>query len=145
MPGFAEGHLPKLKPVKIWPVSKLAFMALGDADKLKEKDREILEFLYCKSPAIKHTVTLALKFKELFRSKSEGSLSLWLQEALMPVSELKWFAKGILADYEAVNQAVNISNGPVEGQVNKLKTIKRNMYGRAGFGLLKRMMLANST
>jgi transposase len=91
-------------------------------------------------------VALALKFKE-FHYKSAGSLSLWLQEALMPASELKWFAKGILADYEAVNQAVvsNISNGPVEGQVNKLKTIKRNMYGRAGFGLLKKMVLANST
>jgi transposase len=122
-------------------------MALGDTDKLKEKDRAFLEFLYGKSPAIKNTVALALKFKELFHAKSAGSLSSWLQEALMPASELKWFAKGILADYEAVNQAVvsNISNGPVEGQVNKLKTIKRNMYGRAGFGLLKKMVLANLT
>ncbi len=145
MPSLGGGHLPKLNPIKTWSVSKLAFMALGNADELKEKDREFLEFLYCKSPDIKHT--LALKFKELFHSKSEGSLSLWLQEALMPVSELKGFAKGILADYEAVNQAVvsNISNGPVEGQVNKLKTIKRNMYGRAGFGLLKKIVLSNST
>jgi transposase len=146
-PGLADGHLPKLKPVKIWSVSKLAFMALGDVDALKQKDREFLDFIYGKSSVIKNTVALALRFKKLFHSKSEGSLSLWLQEALMPVSELKWFAKGIMADYEAVNQAVisNISNGPVEGQVNKLKTIKRNMYGRAGFGLLKRMVLANST
>lgn len=145
MSGFAGGNLPKLKPVKIWSVSKLAFMALGDADKLKEKEREFLEFLYFKSPVIKHTLNLVLKFREFFHSKSEGSLDSWLKEALLPVSELKWFAKGILADYEAVNQAVisNISNGPVEGQVNKLKTIKRNMYGRAGFSLLKKMVLVN--
>lgn len=145
--GFTEGNLLKLSPVKTWTTSKLAFMALGNADKLEAKNREFLNFLYSKSPVLKLTVALALKFKELFQSKSEGSLDSWLQEALMPESELKWFAKGMKADYDAVNQAVvsSISNGQVEGQVNKLKTIKRNMYGRAGFGLLKRMVLTNSS
>jgi hypothetical protein len=48
--------------------------------------------------------------------------------------------------YLRENQAVisTISNGQVEGQVNKLKTIKRNMYGRAGFGLLRQMVLISS-
>jgi len=59
---------------------------------------------------------------------------------------LKSFAKGIDSDFEAVNQAVVsiISNGQVEGQVNRLKTIKRKMYGRAGYPLLKKMVLTNS-
>lgn len=35
MADFAEGHLPKLKPVKIWSDSKLTFMTLGDTDKLE--------------------------------------------------------------------------------------------------------------
>ncbi|PWJ54058.1 transposase, partial [Dyadobacter jejuensis] len=61
-------------------------------------------------------------------------------------SALKGFAKGINQDYQAVNQAVisTISNGQVEGQVNRLKTIKRNMYGRAGFELLRKIVLSNS-
>jgi transposase len=143
---FTEGGLLKLNPVKTWSTSKLAFMALGNEDELEDENRKFLAFLYSKSPLLKLTVGLALKFKELFHSKSEGSLEAWLEEALMPESELKRFAKGIKADYEAVNQAVvsSISNGQVEGHVNKLKTIKRNMYGRAGFGLLKRMVLTNS-
>ncbi|PWJ51830.1 hypothetical protein CLV98_1374, partial [Dyadobacter jejuensis] len=57
-------------------------------------------------------------------------------------SALKGFAKGINQDYQAVNQAVisTISNG----QVNRLKTIKRNMYGRAGFELLRKIVLSKS-
>ncbi|TBO44425.1 transposase [Pedobacter kyonggii] len=44
------------------------------------------------------------------------------------------------------NNAVitNISNGQVEGQVNRIKTIKRKMYGKAGFQLLRKMVLAKS-
>jgi len=51
-----------------------------------------------------------------------------------------------LKEYEAVNNAVitNISNGQVEGQVNQIKNIKRKMYGRAGFQLLRKMVLARS-
>ena len=71
----------------------------------------------------------------------------WLNQALETTSELQGFAKGIQRDFDAVNQAVisNISNGQVEVQVNKLKTVKRMMYGRASFKLLRTMVLATST
>lgn len=66
-------------------------------------------------------------FKNLFLDKAEAALQNWLGRALNPDSELKGFAKGVQKDFDAVNQAVinNITNGQVEGQVNKLKTIKR--------------------
>ncbi len=50
------------------------------------------------------------------------------------------------SDYDAVNNAVitPYSNGPVEGQVNRLKNIKRRMYGKAGFELLRRMVIFKS-
>ena len=56
---------------------------------------------------------------------------------------LRRFVKRLSADYEAVRAAVTLgwSNGPVEGHVNRLKTIKRQMYGRAGFDLLRARML----
>ena len=49
-------------------------------------------------------------------------------------------------DLNAIQNAFNLpwSNGPVEGNVNKIKTLKRQMYGRAGFQLLKRRLLLNS-
>jgi len=59
------------------------------------------------------------------------------------VKELKNFAEGLKKDgsgvYEATRQAW--SNGPVEGHVNRLKTIKRQMYGRASFDLLRLRVL----
>ena len=56
-----------------------------------------------------------------------------------PDPDLRRFAEGIRRDEAAVQAAVTTtwSNGPVEGHVNRLKTIKRQMYGRAGFALLK--------
>jgi transposase len=58
----------------------------------------------------------------------------------------KNFAKNLLRDYDAVNNAVvtPYSNGQVEGQVNRLKNIKRMMYGRASFQLLRKMVLSKS-
>lgn len=63
------------------------------------------------------------------------------------LKEIAPFAKGLLADYPAVENALTLpwSNGPVEGNVNRLKMIKRQMYGRAGFDLLrKRVVYAQS-
>lgn len=138
--------LPLLKPVKTWSLSKMAFIALAKAGTLKEEDQKYLDILLQKSPEIKHSTDLAHAFHQLFVAKEEGSLTEWIKTASAEGSELKGFAKGINQDYEAVNQAVisTISNGQVEGQVNRLKTIKRNMYGRAGFDLLRKIVLANS-
>jgi transposase len=56
---------------------------------------------------------------------------------------LRWFAEGIRRDEAAVQPAVTVtwSNGPVEGHVNRLKTIKWQMYGRVGFVLLRARVL----
>jgi transposase len=60
-----------------------------------------------------------------------------------PVAELRTFAAGVRQDYGAVAAALEYpwSNGPVEGQINRLKTIKRQMYGRANFDLLRARVL----
>ena len=49
-------------------------------------------------------------------------------------------------DYDAIRAALKLprSNGQVEGQVNRLKTLKRSMYGRAGLGLLRARVLHRS-
>ncbi|WP_139125720.1 transposase [Arcticibacter eurypsychrophilus] len=53
------------------------------------------------------------------------------------------FAKGLLSDFDAVKNAFNKRwiNGPFEGNVNRLKTLKRQMYGRASFDPLKRRLV----
>ena len=59
------------------------------------------------------------------------------------IVSLRRFAKRLSTDYEAVRAAVKLgwSNGPVEGQINRLKMLKRTMYGRAGLDLLGRRFL----
>jgi transposase len=76
----------------------------------------------------------------MFRKQAVMPLRIWLT-ALgdSGVQELQGFAVGIDRDFEAIQGALESphSNGQVEGQVNRLKTIKRGMYGRAGLDLLR--------
>ena len=57
------------------------------------------------------------------------------------------FAKGLLRDIKAVKNGINMSwsNGAVEGHVNRIKSIKRQMYGRASFDLLRKKVILSQT
>jgi len=61
------------------------------------------------------------------------------------INALKGFVKGIKQDLVAVINALSLpwSNGQTEGQVNRLKLIKRQMYGRANFDLLRKRVIGN--
>ncbi|MBZ9716175.1 ISL3 family transposase [Deinococcus multiflagellatus] len=79
----------------------------------------------------------------LLSGQSPGLLRDWVRElANSDVPELMRFAVGLERDFDAVLAAVTLpwSNGQVEGQVNRLKTLKRGMYGRAGLNLLRARM-----
>jgi transposase len=56
------------------------------------------------------------------------------------------FAQSLREDYDAVKAGVTLStsNGPVEGHINRLKILKRQMYGQAGIDLLSRRFLLAS-
>jgi len=62
------------------------------------------------------------------------------------IAELRTFATGIKRDQAAVQAALTYSwsQGQVEGQVHRLKLLKRQSYGRAGFDLLRHRVLARS-
>lgn len=64
-----------------------------------------------------------------------------------PFKSLKRFAKGLITDIEAIKAAIirDDNNGITEGNVNRLKNIKRQMYGRAGFELLRRKVVLSNT
>jgi len=62
------------------------------------------------------------------------------------IKELKSFATGLRRDFAAVQNGLSLewSNGQTEGQVNRLKEIKREMYGRAEFDLLRQRILCQT-
>lgn len=74
----------------------------------------------------------------------DTELRSWVNQSTKSgIKEMAFFAKGLWADYQAIENALSLpwSNGPVDGNVNRLKTIKRQMYGRAGFDLLRRRVV----
>ncbi|MBQ8069985.1 MAG: ISL3 family transposase [Bacteroidales bacterium] len=86
----------------------------------------------------------ASSFYETIMGDDIDDLDAWLENyGKSPIKELRSFAYGISIDIKAVRNAISLdtSNGIVEGFVNKLKAIKRLMYGRASLDLLKRKMV----
>lgn len=86
----------------------------------------------------------AKEFYEIIMGDDSSKLTGWINEYKnTTIKKLETFIKGIILDEKAVKNAIDYtqSNGIVEGLVNKLKTIKRTMYGRAGLELLKRKMV----
>ncbi len=86
------------------------------------------------------SLTLANELLEMTRGQSKTSLSDWLARAGASESgSVRTFAETLRTDSSAVQAALSTpwKNGPVEGQVNRLKLIKRSGYGRAGLPLLR--------
>jgi transposase len=76
--------------------------------------------------------------------RTVGALHRWMARARATgIALIQHFESQLQRDILAVEAAVTEpwSNGPVEGQVNRLKTIKRQMYGRAGVELLRARMI----
>jgi transposase len=77
----------------------------------------------------------------LVRHRQPTQLDPWLQRATTcALQAVRRFAKGLYEDYDAVKAGVTLpwSTGPVEGHINRLKMLKRQMFGRAHLDLLSR-------
>jgi transposase len=100
----------------------------------------LLDRLRANIPGLGAALDVASELVGMIRKEVAHPLADWLTKAeASGVSELKTFAQGLREDEAAVTAALTEawSNGPVEGQVNRLKFIKRSMYGRAGWQLLR--------
>jgi transposase len=119
-------------------------LATKSPDRLSEEQRLLLEKLSITCPELPSMRALALEFREALTSKDNRQMLWWIQNAKQcGIVSMVRFAFGLQKDLAAVLAAVETpwSNGQVEGQVNRLKTLKRQMYGRAGFSLLRARVL----
>ena len=113
-------------------------------EKLKPDEQQTLARLNECCSEIPTPYALTQGFAEVFRSKQEEALQKWLTDARQPgLPEIDRFCEGLVRDATAVKAAVTLpwSNGQVEGQIHRLKLVKRQMYGRAKFNLLRRRVL----
>ena len=95
-------------------------------------------------PLLSQLYTLVKEFHTVMFSQKPEKLDLWIKSAKKyDIPELQSFMEGICNDIEAVKNGIAYSynNGLAEGSVNKIKVIKRIMYGRNSFELLKAKVL----
>lgn len=131
-------------PKRVLTPRTAAWTVLRRPERRSAEDRALLAGLRRHSPAIDAAIGLAERFATLVRDQAPERLDDWIKAAQdSPFAALRRFATRLLADEGAVRAAVSLawSNGQTEGQINRLKTIKRQMYGRAGLDLLERRFL----
>lgn len=134
-----------------YPPRYIVALMLRRPTERNASDEAILKELGDNCEPFRRFLSLACAFLEMMRCpKGNGmkvgsdAFAAWLTEAVgCDVTEMRNFAKGLNSDRAAVEAAMALpwSNGPVEGAVQRLKTIKRQMYGRANFDLLRRRVL----
>jgi transposase len=130
-----------------WVASQVKVLLCKPEELLSPKDKGLVHNICEKSEDIKQARILATKFRTIMDNKQGYLLKDWIEEVLRSsINELKSFAKGLLSDFQAAENALTLpwSNGQLEGQINKLKTIKRQMYGRASFMLLRKRVILSS-
>lgn len=122
---------------------RLVWLLLNDRSKLGSDEQELLSILL-QEGAISTSYKLAQRFVQLVRQRDLAALDDWLTDcATSSVQEMKNFALGLRQDDAAVRAALTLpwSTGQVEGQITRLKLVKRQMYGRASFDLLRQRVL----
>jgi len=134
-------------PIAPSPLSprRAAWLLLARPDQLTEEDLHLPSVLPDLHPDIHLAVITSQRFAQIVRDRLPEAFEEWLQQSLQStLREIRSFARGIQRDHDAVKAALELpySNGMVEGHVNRIKFVKRQMFGRANFDLLRLRVLA---
>jgi transposase len=124
---------------------RLTWLILRKEEDQDDADQQQVAQIRHAASAVDSAITLAQGFAVIIRQRQPDQLEHWLERAAQSgVPALVSFAGGLRRDYAAVKAAVTLpwSNGPTEGQINRLKLLKRQSYGRAKLDLLRQRVLA---
>jgi transposase len=138
-----DGPLPSLSALTL-SVPQATWLFFRKEADLDETEQQNLEHLRQAHPGVEKAYHLVSAFLQMLRERTGQQLEQWLTDAEESgLPEFESFVTSIQKDKDAVLAGLTLpwSNGPLEGQVNRLKLIKRSMYGRAEFGLLKLRVL----
>jgi transposase len=120
---------------------EVARMLMAETDTLPKAGRAFTANLLSQVPGLAEGISVAKRLNLLLRHKSQESLAGVLDDAAGTL--LANFGASMRRDLAAVQAALDLpwTTSPAEGQINRIKTIKRAMYGRAGFQLLRARVL----
>ncbi len=123
---------------------QVKWLLLRKPEELTAKDAAYRQALFGLSPCLSSLAALGQDFVRLIRERQSEALLPWLARAKgSPYEELQRFAQGLEREFPAVQAALiePWSTGQVEGQITRLKLLKRQMYGRANIDLLRLRVL----
>jgi transposase len=134
----APPQLPKVRQITSW--------ITRHPDRLTDDEQQQLTSARARCPHLDALAGHVTEFAKILTGRHGDRLDAWIAAVHADdLPALHSFARGLQRDYDAVRNGLTLpySSGPVEGHVNRLKTLKRQMYGRASFDLLrKRVLLA---
>jgi transposase len=128
-------------PCKPLTPRRATWLVLRRGEQRTDEEAQHLSLLRTQQAEVAEAIELAQDFAHLVRRRRAARLDAWLERATTStVSAFQRFASGLKDDYAAIKAGITRrwSNGPVEGQINRLKMLKRQMFGRAGLDLLSR-------
>ena len=131
-------------PIPNLSVTTATWLLVHTDDRLDDDQRRLRDKLCQISQDIQNAYSLVQSFCTLLRERQADQLDSWLDNAEQcGIDVFRNFAAGLRKDYAAVKAALTYewSQGQVEGQVNRLKLVKREMYGRANFDLLRKKVI----
>jgi transposase len=131
-------------PTRVLSPRQARWLLLRAWDALTPEEQLYRTVLLDENSAIHEAQQLAVDFGALVGAKDHPALTVWLKRAeASALPEIRSFATGLRRDQTAVEAAITSvwSNGQVEGQVNRLKALKRQMFGRAKLDLLEKRFL----
>jgi transposase len=149
IPPRRQGRRQRL-PVVAEPVAqpltprRATWLVLRRAEHRTVAEAQQLAQLHAQSAEVAEAMDLAQDFTALVRQRQPECLDPWLTRATASTLEaFQRFARGLQEDYQAVKAGVTLpwSTSPVEGHINRLKMLKRQMFGRARLDLLSRRFL----
>jgi transposase len=121
-----------------------SWLFVTDQQQLTADQRALIERICHTNADLQELYQLGQDFVQMVKKRQARRLDPWLAQAHQSSSvELRGFASGINRDYVAVKAALSLpwNQGQVEGQITRLKFLKRQMYGRAHFDLLRSRVL----
>jgi len=140
---LANGTVERRRPEE-FTAREVRQWILRRPDRLDPDDRDRLQSICARSPIVAATTELAQGFARLLRERRGQQLGAWVQAVeAAEIPELRAFAAGLRKDWDAVQAGLTLpwSSGAVEGHVNRIKMLKRQMYGRANVDLLRSRVL----
>jgi transposase len=124
---------------------KAAWLVLRRPENLTDEDRAVVAQLEQLTPALTEAIGLAQEFTHHLRARRPEFLADWIARAAgSSLSAVRQLAKSFRRDAAAITAGLSLpwSTGPVEGHINRLKMVKRQMFGRAKVDLLASRLLS---